>query len=114
MYFENKGNRYSIQIVTGPRSVLLSLVVQSERTEAPVVEWIADRYPYRSPEEDVIRRAVLEGTDAANAENHTNFHPAEIVCAVESWDDGSALIRRAAHAIVERLALQGTRDNPSG
>jgi hypothetical protein len=55
---------------------------------------------------DAVRIAVLAGTDEANAAHGTNLHPLLVQYAADN-DGKATLLRRAAFAIVRRLAECG-------
>ena len=62
---------------------------------------------YRDPPPEVVRARVLEGTDEANRELRTAFHPWLARYAVEDFNERCVILRRAAFAIVQRLAERG-------
>jgi hypothetical protein len=105
--FHKKEDLYGVQIITGPQSVLLRLRLGSER----VADFDAAAYSteglYRNVPEATGRARVLEGTDAANREHGTSFHPLWARYTVEAFNDECAILCLAAFAIVERLATCG-------
>ena len=107
MNFTRRDPFFGVTIITGPRSVYLLLAIRGERTETPRVVPLGTVVPRLSMNDSRVRDAVLEGTDEANAGCCTAFHPAEIKFAMETWAGDYSLLRRAARAIVERLATQG-------
>jgi hypothetical protein len=66
------------RIITGPQSLLLMLDLQPERVETPVVTAIQICPVYGQPLDEIVREAVLSGTDRANREFGTNLHLLEI------------------------------------
>jgi hypothetical protein len=105
--FGKRDGLYGVQIITGPRSVLLRLELLDERTEDFEVAAYTTEGPYRDPTPDVVRARVLEGTDEANREFGTSFHPWLARYSIEDYSDESFLLRRAAYSIVARLARLG-------
>src|SRR4051812_23742510 len=105
-YFKRNG-QYGVQMITGPRLIILLLELLPERIDDPEVHAISTEYPYRNPDVATVQTRVLEGTDAANQEHGTAFHPWSIKFAVEDFSDACNLLRHAAHSIVDRLADQG-------
>jgi hypothetical protein len=98
---------YGVQIITGPRSVLLRLELLDERIEDFEVAAYMTEILYRDPPPGVVRARVLEGTDEANREFGTSFHPWLARYAIEDYSDECFLLRRAAYSIVARLAQTG-------
>lgn len=105
--FRRDDSRFGVSIITGPRSVLLRLELLDERIEDFELIAISTVGLYRDPMPEVVRSRVLEGTDEANREFGTRFHPWAARYAVEDYTDDCYLLRRAAHAIVQRLAERG-------
>jgi hypothetical protein len=105
--FGKRDGLYGVQIITGPRSVLLRLELLDERIDDFEVAAYTTGGLYRDPPPDVVRTRVLEGTDDANREFATSFHPWLARYAVEDYGDECFLLRRAAYSIVARLAEVG-------
>jgi hypothetical protein len=105
--FRRSDGRYRVSIITGPQSALLELELFAERIEAFAVEDLPSGRLDRDLSPEVVRARVLEGTDAANREFGTTFHPWLARYVVESYSEECSILRRAAHAIVERLARHG-------
>jgi hypothetical protein len=105
--FSKRDGLYGVQIITGPRSVLLRLELLDERIEDFEVAALATDGLYRDPPPEVVRARVLEGIDEANREFGTAFHPWLARYAVEDFNDQCVMLRRAAYAIVQRLAERG-------
>ena len=105
--FSKRDSLYGVQITTGPRSVLLRLQLLDERIEDFEVAAYTTEGLYRDPPPDVVRTRVLEGTDEANGEFGTSYHPWLARYAVEDYNDDCFLLRRAAYCIVARLAQAG-------
>ncbi len=102
--FRKQDGLYGVQIITGPRSVLLHLELLDERIEDFEVAALSTDGLYRSPDEVTVRARILEGTDEANRQFGTSFHPWLARYAVEDYSDECYMLRRAAFAVVERLA----------
>jgi hypothetical protein len=98
---------YCVEIITGARSVYLRLELQGERTQLPQVRPLVPGGLYRSADVETVRARVLEGTDEANREFGTAFHPSVIRYAVEDFHAECPMLRWAARAIVGRLAQLG-------
>ena len=96
-----------VQIITGPRSVLLRMELLDERIEDLEVSAYSTEGLYRDPYPDVVRARVLEGTHEANREFGTSFHPWLARYAIEDYSEECFLLRRAAYTIVARLAQVG-------
>ena len=105
--FGKRDGLYGVQIITGPRSVLLRLKLLPERIEDFEVAAYAPDGLYRNPGPATVRARVLEGTDEANQQYGTSFHPWLARYAVEDFRDECPMLRRAAFSIIERLALFG-------
>ena len=98
---------YGVTIITGPRSVHLKLDLRGDRTSVPEVVPLSTEFPYRNPDAATVRARVLEGTDEANKEFGTSYHPWVVRYAVEDFNEHCCLLRRAAQYIVQRLAEKG-------
>ena len=105
--FAKRDGLFGVQIITGPRSVLLRLELLDERIEDFEVSAYSTEGLYRDPPPDVVRVRVLEGTDEANRGFGTSFHPWLARYSVEDYSDECFLLRRAAYSIVARLAQAG-------
>lgn len=105
--FSKRDGLFGVQIITGPRSVLLRLEVLDERCNEFEVIALEKNWLYSNPPPDVVRSRVLEGTDEANLQFGTAFHPWLARYAVEDYNDQCIMLRRAAYAIVQRLAERG-------
>lgn len=105
-YFSKRNGVYEARNITGPRSVLLRLELGAERSERPHVTVLRPDARFGDPDPDAVRAAVLSGTDEANATFGTAYHPRVVQYAVDN-DRPAHLLRRAAWAIVERLAERG-------
>lgn len=105
--FSKRDGLYGVRITTGPRSVLLRLELLDERIEDFGVAAYATEGLYRDPTPDVVRVRVLGGTDEANHEFGTSFHPWLARYSIEDYSDECFLLRRAAYSIVARLAQFG-------
>jgi hypothetical protein len=101
-----KRNHYFVtQFITGPQCLLLMLDLQPERIADPFVTALNVCPIYGQPEDAVVRAAVLAGTDEANAEFGTNWHPLEIRYSYSGYDNNNCrLMGRAAYHIVKELA----------
>jgi len=103
-----RGHYFLTQIITGPQHLHLMLDLQSERIADPFVTAIAVCPVYGQPKDDVVRAAVLHGTDEANAECGTSRHPLEIRYSYSGYDNQNCrLMRHAAYNIVKALAQSG-------
>jgi hypothetical protein len=105
--FSKRDGMYGVQIVTGPRSVLLRLELLEERVEDFEVIALATDGLYRDPPREVVRARVLEGTDEANRTFRMALHPWLARYAVEDFNEQCVMLRLAAYAIVRRLAERG-------
>lgn len=103
-----KGHYFVNQIITGPQCLLLMLDMQAERIDDPFVSAINVCPVYDCPDDAVVRAAVLKGTDEANAEFRTNWHPLEIRFSYSGYDSQKCrLAGRAGYNIVKALAERG-------
>lgn len=102
-----RGHYFGAQYITGPECLLLYLDLQDERIEDPIVSALNEDRLYGNPNDTDVRAAVLAGTDEANNEHGTNWHPLEIRYSYSSWNKGCTLMRWAAKAIVDQLVTQG-------
>jgi hypothetical protein len=103
-----RGHYLVNQIITGPQCLLLMLDMQQERIDDPFVTAINVCPVYGRPEDATVREAVLKGTDEANAEFRTNWHPLEIRFSYSGYDNRHCrLAGRAAYNIVKALAEHG-------
>jgi hypothetical protein len=102
-----RGHYFGAEYLTGPQILLLLLDLQDERIEDPYVAAMDEDRLYGNPEAGRVREAVLAGTDEANSDHGTSWHPLEVRYSYSSWDRSCNLMRWAAKAIVERLATQG-------
>jgi hypothetical protein len=105
--FSKRDGLYGVQIITGPRSVLLRLELLDERIDDFEVAAYTTEGLHRDPTPDVVRSRVFEGTDEANSEFGTSYHPRLARYAVEDYNDECFLLRMAAYCIVARLAQVG-------
>ncbi len=105
--FQKRDGLYGAQIITGPASVLLRLELLDARIEDFDIAAYSTEGLYRNPDAATVRARVLEGTDEANEQYGTSLHPWSARYAVEDYNDKCLMLRRAAFAIVERLALYG-------
>jgi hypothetical protein len=102
------GPYFLTQIITGPQWLRLLLDLQPERISDPYVTATGICPVYGQPQDDVVRAAVLRGTDEANAEFGTNWHPLEIRYSYSGYDNQNCkLMGRAAYNIVKELAQRG-------
>ena len=79
--------------VTGPQILLLMLDLQDERIEDPLITAMIEAQIYGNPAEESLRAAVLAGTDEANRDHGTAWHPLEIRYSFSSWDKRCNLMR---------------------
>ena len=99
---------YAISYTTGPQWLTLLLDLQPERIDDPYVTATHECPMYGKPEDSVVRNAVLSGTDQANAEFKTTWHPLEIRYGYSGNDNqGCGLFRWAAYNLVKELAVRG-------
>lgn len=100
-----RGHYLINQIITGPQCLLLMLDLVTERIDDPFVTATNVCPIYGQPTDDVVRAAVLSGTDRANAEFGTNWHPLEIRYSYSGYDNKHCTIMgRAGYNIVAALA----------
>jgi hypothetical protein len=103
-----RGHYLVNQIITGPQCLLLMLDMQPERIDDPFVSAINVCPMYGRPDDAVVRTAVLKGTDEANAEFGTSWHPLEIRFSYSGYDNQQCrLAGRAGYNIVKALAERG-------
>jgi hypothetical protein len=103
-----RGDHFVVRYTTGPQDLLLMLDLQPERIADPYVTALNVSLKYGNPEESVVRAAVLAGTDEANVEFGTNWHPLEIRYSYSGYDNRQCrLMSRAAYDIVKELAERG-------
>jgi hypothetical protein len=105
--FSKHDDLFGVSIITGPRSVRLQLALLDERIEDFEIAALWTGRLYRDPPPEVVRARVLEGTDAANREFGTRFHPWLARYAVEDYNDECFMLRGAFYAVVQRLAEYG-------
>jgi hypothetical protein len=97
---------FTVQFVTGPSSLLLRLALADERIDSPDVTVLRPDPVYGNPDEAAARACVLAGTDEANSDCGTAYHPLAAEYVADNDADGR-LLRRAASAIVRRLSSGG-------
>jgi hypothetical protein len=103
-----RGHYFATWYITGPQCLLLMLDLQPERIADPFVTAITVCPMYGQPEDAVVRAAVLAGTDEANAEFSTSWHPLEVRYSYSGYDNKQCrLIGWAAYNIVKELAHRG-------
>lgn len=103
-----RGHYFVTQYTTGPQCLLLMLDLQSERIADPFVNALNICPIYGQPEEATVRSAVLNGTDEANAEFGTNWHPFEIKYSYSGYDNKTCrLMCQAAYDTVKELVERG-------
>lgn len=96
------------EIITGPQCLRVMLDLQTERIVDPYVSAIDVCPIYGKPEDAVVRDAVLKGTDEANAEFGTSWHPLEIRFSYSGYDNQRCrLAGQACYSIVKALAELG-------
>ena len=99
------GHYFAARITTGPQDLLLQLDLTDERIADPFVSAIDVCRIYGRPTDEVVRAAVLSGTDRANAEFSTSWHPLEIRFSYSGYDnERCSLAGSAAYNIVRALA----------
>jgi hypothetical protein len=99
---------YINQIITGPQCLLLMLDMQPERIDDPFVSPIDVCPIYGQPTDEVVRSAVLSGSDRANAEFGTSWHPLEIRYSYSGWNtERCDIMGQASYNIVAALAKLG-------
>lgn len=104
MGVSRQGHYLITRLTTGPQDLLLMLDLADERIADPFVTIIAPSQLYRQPDDAVVRAAVLAGTDRANAECRSSWHPLEIRYWYCGYDrEHCSLFGRAAHEIVSQL-----------
>jgi len=103
-----QGQYLVTRVTTGPQDLRLMLDLAEERIADPFVTCIAPSLLYRQPDDEVVRTAVLAGTDRANAECSSSWHPLEIRYWYCGYDrEYCSLFGRAAHEIVCQLHRRG-------
>lgn len=103
-----RGHYFCVQYITGPQILRLMLDLQSERVADPFVTALSVCEMYGQPEDTVVRSAVLKGSDEANAEFGTNWHPLEIKYSYSGYDNlRCSLMSRGAYDIIKALSQHG-------
>jgi hypothetical protein len=103
-----RGTYFVHHITTGPQDLLLMLDMQTERIDDPYVSAIDVCPIYGRPTDAPVRAAVLKGTDEANAEFGTSWHPLEIRFRYSGYDNERCrLAGWAGYNIVKALAELG-------
>jgi hypothetical protein len=103
-----RGHYFVTRYITGPQCLLLMLDLQPERIDDPFVTAFNVCPVYGHPKDAVVRSAVLAGTDEANAEFSTSWHPLEIRYSYSGYDNQRCgLMNWAAYNIVKELAQRG-------
>ena len=103
-----RGHYFATQYITGPQYLSLMLDLQSERIADPFVTAFHVCPINGQPDEATVRSAVLKGTDEANAEFGTNWHPLEIKYSYSGNDNKRcSLMSWAAYSTVKELAERG-------
>jgi hypothetical protein len=103
-----QGPYFVTRITTGPQDLLLMLDLADERIDNPFVTALGECPVYGRPDDAVVRAAVLRGTDEANAEFGTRWHPLEIRFWYSGYDGRECrLAGWAAYNIVKALAGRG-------
>lgn len=106
-----QGQYLVTRFTTGPQDLLLMLDLVDERIVDPIVTCIAPCHVYGRPDDAVVRAAVLAGTDRANAECGSSWHPLEIRYWYSGYDKARcSLFGRAAHEIITQLHQLGPAD----
>ncbi len=112
MGVSRQGQYYVTSIVTGPQYLRLMLDLADERLVDPYVTAVDVCPVYGCPTEEVVRAAVLGGTDRANAEFGTNLHPLEIRFSYSGWDNERCNIAGwGAYEIVRAIAEGAVRSS---
>jgi len=84
------------------------LDLADERLADPDVTAIHVCPVYGRPADEVVRAAVLAGTDRANAEFGTNLHPLDIRFSYSGWNNERCSIARGAAYEIVRAVVEGT------
>ncbi len=101
-------HHFVTQYITGPQSLLLRLDLQLERIDDPFVTALNVCQLYGNPLDEVVRTAVLRGTDEANAEFGTHWHPLEIQYSYSGYDtEHCKIMGSAAYNVVKEIAAHG-------
>lgn len=96
------------QVITGPQCLLLMLDMQPERIDHPLISAIDVCPLYGCPSDEVVRKAVLVGSDEANAEFGTSWHPLEIRYSYSGWNtERCGIMSRASYDVVAAIAKLG-------
>jgi hypothetical protein len=106
------GHYFATRITTGPQDLLLMLDLSDERIPDPFVSAIDICPMYGRPTDEVVRNAVLAGTDRANAEFGTSWHPLEIRFSYSGWNNEQCSIAGWAAYNIVRAVVQGTVAGP--
>jgi hypothetical protein len=102
------GHYFSARITTGPQDLLLLLDLADERISDPFVSAIDVCPVYGRPSDEAVRAAVLAGTDRANAEFGTNWHPLEVRFSYSGYDRERCRLAGAAAYNIVRAVAEGT------
>ena len=103
-----RGEYLVTQYITGPQCLLLMLDVQPERVADPDVTTLDVCPLYGPTAAEVVRAAVLAGTDRANAEFGTSWHPLDIRYSYSGWDTEYCHLADWAGYDIVRAVAEGT------
>jgi hypothetical protein len=110
--FVFQNGKFAAQFITGPSSIFLRLEFSEHRIDLPAITLLQSDFRYGNPDECSARESLIAGTDDANIECGTNFHPKSAEYIADN-DRNGLLLRIAASAIVKRLAERGEAAFPS-
>lgn len=103
-----QGDYLGTRYVTGPQMLTLLVALADERVPDPDVTALDVCPLYGPTAPEVIRAAVLAGTDQANAEFGTSLHPLAIRYSYSGWNtERCNLATWGAYNIVRAVA-EGT------
>jgi hypothetical protein len=109
--FRLQKGMFTVQFITGPSSLSLRLAIGSMRPESLDVILLQRDSHYGNVNEAEAGACVLAGTDEANRECGTAFHPLAAEYVADN-DAKGRLLRWAAYSIVKRLAERGESGFP--
>ena len=105
---EYLGTRY----ITGPQMLTLLVALADERVADPDVTALDVCPLYGPTAPEVVRAAVLAGTDRANAECGTSWHPLAIRYSYSGWDTAGCHLADWAGYNIVRAVADGTVAGP--
>ena len=103
-----QGEYFGTRYITGPQILTLLVVLADERVADPDVTALYVCPLYGPTAAEVVRTAVLAGTDRANAEFGTSLHPLDIRYSYSGWDTQRCNLADWAGYNIVRAVAAGT------